>query len=198
MDSHHHLFAEMPLQIEQLMREIYRLHCGWILELSEVDHYFNRKQIENFKNLVSTRVDEVRFPYERLPSKLARRFIMIGTTNRSQFLIDCSGTRRFVPIEVTDGFQVPWQRLCMERDNLWSSAIRAYKAKTQYEFTSGEIANISTYVNSFSEAVSANSLHHLDGVVARNKCALISMMAMVGRSVICGLALSLQDPWLNL
>jgi predicted P-loop ATPase len=145
------LFAEMPLQIEQLMREIYRLHCGWILELSEVDHYFNRKQIENFKNLVSTRVDEVRFPYERLPSKLARRFIMIGTTNRSQFLIDCSGNRRFVPIEVTDGFQVPWQRLCMERDNLWSSAIRAYKAKTQYEFTSGEIANISTYVNSFSE-----------------------------------------------
>lgn len=76
---------------------------------------------------------------------------MIGTTNRSQFLIDCSGNRRFVPIEVTDGFQVPWQRLCMERDNLWSSAIRAYKAKTQYEFTSGEIANISTYVNSFSE-----------------------------------------------
>lgn len=145
------MFAEMPLPIDKLMNETFRLHCGWILELSEVDHYFTRKNIENFKNLVTTRVDEVRFPYDRLPSKLGRRFIMIGTSNRSQFLIDPSGNRRFVPIEVRDGFQVPWKKLQMERDNLWAAALREYHAGTPYEFTSGEIASISDYVDTFSE-----------------------------------------------
>ena len=146
------MFAEMPLPIDKLMTETFRLHCGWILELSEVDHYFTRKHIENFKNLVTTRVDEVRFPYDRLPSKLGRRFIMIGTSNRSQFLIDPSGNRRFVPIEVRDGFQVPWRQLQMERDNLWAAALREYHADAPYEFTSGEIASISEYVDAFSEA----------------------------------------------
>ena len=76
---------------------------------------------------------------------------MIGTSNRSQFLIDPSGNRRFVPIEVEDGFQVPWRQLQMERDNLWAAALREYHKGTPYEFTSGEIASISEYVDSFSE-----------------------------------------------
>ena len=63
------LFAEISVNIDVLCREIYRLHVAWIIELPEVDNYFNVRNIENFKNLITTRVDEVRLPYQALPSK---------------------------------------------------------------------------------------------------------------------------------
>ena len=99
------LFAEITTPLETLMKEQYRLHTAWLLELPEIDNYFNTRNIENFKNLVTSRVDEVRFPYASLPSKLSRRFVMIGTTNRNQFLVDSTGNRRFVPLEIGAQFR---------------------------------------------------------------------------------------------
>ncbi len=85
------LFSEVSTPLETLMKEQYRLHVAWLLELPEIDHFFNSKNIENFKNLITTRVDEVRRPYASLPESLKRRFVMIGTTNRNQFLVDSTG-----------------------------------------------------------------------------------------------------------
>ena len=124
---------------------------GWLLELPEVDAYFNVKNIENFKNLITTRVDEVRYPYASLPSKLPRRFVMIGTTNRNQFLVDSTGNRRFVPLEVGSNFLIPWQRLAEERDSLWAAAVQAYRSGESYEFTAGEIAAIAEYIQEFGD-----------------------------------------------
>ena len=95
------LFSEVSTPLETLMKEQYRLHVAWLLELPEIDNYFNIRNIENFKNLITTRTDEVRYPYASLPSKLHRRFVLIGTTNRNQFLVDSTGNRRFIPLEVT-------------------------------------------------------------------------------------------------
>ena len=116
------LFSEITTPLDTLMKEQYRLHVAWLLELSEIDNYFNTRNIENFKNLITTRTDEVRFPYASLPSKLQRRFVLIGTTNRNQFLVDSTGNRRFVP-EVGGGFQIPWKKLIAERDSLWAAAV---------------------------------------------------------------------------
>ena len=145
------LFAEITAGIDQLSKEMYRLHVGWLLELPEIDQYFNARNIENFKNLVTTRCDEVRFPYASLPTKLNRRFVMIGTTNRNQFLVDSTGNRRFVPLEVAPNFEIPWKQLAMERDSLWAAAIAAYRAGDPYEFTSGEIAAMSEYIQQFGD-----------------------------------------------
>ena len=65
------LFSEITTPLETLMKEQYRLHVAWLLELPEIDNYFNIRNIENFKNLITSRVDEVRYPYASLPSKLA-------------------------------------------------------------------------------------------------------------------------------
>ena len=145
------LFAEITAGIDQLSKEMYRLHTGWLLELPEIDQYFNARNIENFKNLVTTRCDEVRFPYASLPTKLNRRFVMIGTTNRNQFLVDSTGNRRFVPLEVAPKFEIPWKQLALERDSLWAAAIAAYRANDPYEFTSGEIAAMSEYIQQFGD-----------------------------------------------
>lgn len=145
------LFSEMSVPLETLMKEMYRLHCAWVLELPEVDVFFQRKNIEHFKNLITTRRDEVRFPYDRLPTQLSRRFVMIGTTNRSQFLIDSTGNRRFIPLEIAPGFQIPWKYLAENRMSLWSAALRDYHKGAQYEFNSGEIAEHSEHISEFGE-----------------------------------------------
>ena len=145
------LFAEVSTPLDTLMKEQYRLHMAWLLELPEIDNYFNVRNIENFKNLITSRVDEVRYPYASLPSKLPRRFVMIGTTNRNQFLVDSTGNRRFVPLEIGSGFQVPWERLRDERDSMWAAAVDAYRSGQSYEFDSGEIAAIAEYIQEFGD-----------------------------------------------
>jgi len=145
------LFSEITTPLETLMKEQYRLHVAWLLELPEIDNYFNTRNIENFKNLITTRVDEVRYPYASLPSKLPRRFVLIGTTNRNQFLVDSTGNRRFVPLEVGAGFQIPWKELATQRDSLWSAAVQAYRDGVGYEFNSGEIAAIAEYIQEFGD-----------------------------------------------
>lgn len=145
------LFAEITTPLDKLSTEPNRLHVAWIIELPEIDAYFQVRNIENFKNLVTTRVDETRLAYDRLPSKLARRFVLIGTTNRNQFLVDSTGNRRFVPIEIGNGFRIPWKQLIDERDSLWSAAVRDWKAGGSYEFTSGEIAELSEYIQEFGD-----------------------------------------------
>ena len=76
---------------------------------------------------------------------------MIGTTNRNQFLVDSTGNRRFVPLEIASGFSIPWDKLSTERDFLWAAAVQAYRAGQTYEFSNGEIADISEYIQEFGE-----------------------------------------------
>ena len=145
------LFSEVTTPLETLMKEQYRLHVAWMLELPEIDNYFNIRNIENFKNLITTRCDEVRRPYASLPERLHRRFVLIGTTNRNQFLVDSTGNRRFVPLEIGANFQIPWRQLVDERDSLWAAAVDAYRNGVDYEFNSGEIAAIAEYIQEFGD-----------------------------------------------
>ena len=104
------LFSEITTPLETLMKEQYRLHVAWLLELPEIDNYFNIRNIENFKNLITTVSMRCVIPMH-LCHQLPRRFVMIGTTNRNQFLVDSTGNRRFVPLEIAGGFQIPWRQL---------------------------------------------------------------------------------------
>ena len=145
------LFSEVTTPLDTLMKEQYSLHVAWLLELPEIDNYFNIRNIENFKNLITTRADEVRRPYASLPERLFRRFVLIGTTNRNQFLVDSTGNRRFVPLEIGGGFQIPWKQLVDERDSMWAAAVQAYRNGESYEFDAGEIAAIAEYIQEFGD-----------------------------------------------
>ena len=133
------------------MNEPARLHNSWVIELPEIDYQFKTRNIEPFKNLITTRVDETRKPYARDPEKLYRRFVFIGTTNVNGLLVDSTGNRRFVPLEIGAGFQVPWRLLAEQRDSLWASAVEAFRSGQSYEFDSGEIAAISEYIQEFGD-----------------------------------------------
>lgn len=145
------LYAEITVPIDLLTKEMYRLHIAWITELPEIDNFFKHSRIEDFKNLVTTRVDETRMPYASLPVSLPRRFVMAGTSNRSEFLIDPTGNRRFVPLEIADGFETPWLQLKDYRNAMWKRAEDEYRKGTPWEITSGEIESMSDYIHSFAE-----------------------------------------------
>ena len=77
--------------------------------------------------------------------------MLIGTTNRNQFLVDSTGNRRFVPLEIGGGFQIPWRQLAEERDSMWAAAVAAYRDGQPYEFNAGEIAQIAEYIQEFGD-----------------------------------------------
>jgi len=120
------LFAPITNTLEQLTREKFRLHVGFLLELPEVDALMiGKKSSEWMKNLITSTDDEVRFCYHPLPTTLTRRFGLIGTTNREDIFRDGTGSyeRRYVPIQIPSGFKIPWESL---RDGLsiklWAAA----------------------------------------------------------------------------
>jgi len=90
-------------------------------------------------------------PYASLPVSLRRRFVMAGTSNRSEFLIDPTGNRRFVPLEIADGFETPWLQLKNFRNTMWKKAEEEYRNATPWEITSGEIEAMSDYIHTFAE-----------------------------------------------
>ena len=145
------LFAEVSTDIPGLIKEPAKLHQSWIIELPEIDYQFQVKNIEPFKNLITTRIDETRKPYARDSEKMARRFVFLGTTNKSALLVDSTGNRRFVPIEIHPSHQVDWRRIESERDMLWCSAVQAYRNGENYEYTSGELEELSLYVKQFAD-----------------------------------------------
>jgi len=118
------LFQQMTLPIETIKREPFQLHIGFILEMPEIDAQMrNQRSIEPMKNLVTTRIDNCRRPYAAQSVKLLRRFGLIGTTNRSDLFQDGTGERRFMPILIPHGWEIPWEKV---RDGmnikLWAAA----------------------------------------------------------------------------
>lgn len=77
----------------------------WIVEIEELlatlaNDYSTTKSEENAKAFLTTASDFYRRPYERRPTDSPRHCIFIGTTNRTEFLTDKTGNRRWYPVTV--------------------------------------------------------------------------------------------------
>ncbi len=144
------MFVELNSDLNTLIKEAYRLHQGWILELPEIDQLFKPQHAECLKNLITLQVDEIRRPWE-LPTKAKRGFIFIGTSNQPELLVDSTGNRRFVPIRIADDFEVPWRDLEHKRGGLWAAAIQLYKQGEPWEYSTGQLAQLASYQDQFME-----------------------------------------------
>ena len=144
------MFVELNADLHTLIKEPYRMHQGWILEIPEIDQHFKPQHAEVLKNLITLQVDEIRRPYE-LPSKAARGFIFIGTSNQPELLVDSTGNRRFVPIRIPNGHEIPWRQLKEDRGALWAAAVQLYKNHEPWEYSTGQLAELSSYQNEFLE-----------------------------------------------
>lgn len=73
---------------------------GWICEFAELLAMIRAKEVESLKGYITRLNDTYRPAYGRNIISLPRQCIFIGTTNDFQFLVDKTGNRRYLPIEI--------------------------------------------------------------------------------------------------
>lgn len=95
-----------------------RLRGILVAELVELRGLKSREH-ESIKAWVSQRADRWVPKYEELAVTVQRRFVMVGTTNETDFLSDATGNRRWLPIAVGQGNVEAIER---DREQLWAQA----------------------------------------------------------------------------
>ncbi len=102
-------------------------------ELSTMSKY----EINSLKSVFSKDRIKVRLPFERRASMLPRIASFMGSTNKTQFLNDETGSVRFLNFEVNS---INWSYAQEVDINIvWSQAYQMWKANYPYELTSAEI-----------------------------------------------------------
>jgi predicted P-loop ATPase len=95
----------------------------WIIEIPELRG--RRGDVDRIKAFLSRAEDSSRLSYDRFRTDRPRSFLMFGTSNEPQFLIDPTGNRRFWPVICG---VVDVEALKRERDQLWAEAAAAEAA----------------------------------------------------------------------
>ena len=108
---------DLPLNVEG-KRVIETLRGRWIVEASELSG-MRKADVEHLKAMLSRRVDRARMAYGRLPTEAPRQCIIIGTTNKSEYLRDTTGNRRYWPVLIV---RFDLDALRRDRDQLWAEA----------------------------------------------------------------------------
>ena len=105
------------------------LHRSWIMEWAELDHITNKRHAGQVKAFLSQSTDMFRVPYGKATEAFPRRGIIVGSTNRDEFLVDDTGNRRFwvIPVEATHSKPIDVDILMKEVDAIWASAVHAYR-----------------------------------------------------------------------
>jgi predicted P-loop ATPase len=113
-----------------------KMHRAWIVEWSELETVFSRRDVSATKAFLSCSVDALRPPYHRDTQDFPRSSIIVGSTNEDEFLSDKTGNRRFWVIPVEKKIDV--EQLTQERDAIWAAAVLAYKSGEQWWLTPEE------------------------------------------------------------
>lgn len=108
----------------------------WIVEIGEMSAY-SKSDVNTIKGFLSRTEDHYRAAYARKTEKHPRKCVFFGTSNRSDYLKDSTGGRRFLPIDV--GIQQPTksvffndkypERILLdgEINQLWAEAVMYWR-----------------------------------------------------------------------
>lgn len=103
-------------------------HRSLLFDLAELGAY-KFADFSFAKALLSTAVDVLRAPYARAAEPRPRRFVVVATTNETNYLRDLTGNRRFWPIACTK-IDLDW--IEKNRDQLFAEAKALLDASTPW------------------------------------------------------------------
>lgn len=103
---------------------IEKLMNSWIIEFGELQA-FSKAETNAIKRFITSQEDRTRLAYAKRTSYLKRQCVFAGTTNKSEFLKDDTGDRRYWPVNVTAEGRTKDVRedLPKEVDQIWAEAI---------------------------------------------------------------------------
>lgn len=100
----------------------------WIIEMAELANV-TKAEVEVVKAFISRTEERFRPPYGRNEVCYPRQCVFIGSTNRTDYLRDDTGNRRFWPVPVG---KVRLKELEADRNMLWGEAVKRYEAGEQW------------------------------------------------------------------
>jgi predicted P-loop ATPase len=106
----------------------------WIIELAELSSV-SKTEVEHVKAFITRTEEKFRPAYGRNEIAYQRRCVFIGTTNRTDYLRDETGNRRFWPIKLET---VDIKAIERDRDKIWAAAKALYNAGEQWWLTDAE------------------------------------------------------------
>lgn len=127
-------FADSPIPIGSKDAFIGLAAC-WGYEAAELES-LSKASAEAVKQFLSASTDTYRGVFQRFAAPHPRHAVLVGSTNRKQFLVDETGSRRFWPIEVPGKIDV--ELLREWRDQLWAEAVAWYRSGLQWWLTPEE------------------------------------------------------------
>ena len=77
--------------------DLIKVHAKWLIEIGELEA-MNETSISRTKSFVTATSDGYRSPYGTINEDHPRKNVFIGTVNRTEYLHDLTGNRRFFPI----------------------------------------------------------------------------------------------------
>ena len=140
--------AELNSMPDQLLSDPCRLHVGWLIEFPECDRLFKPSQIENLKTLITVDCDSTRRPYAELPIKLPRKFVLLGTTNSKEFLVDTEN-RRFPILSIAPDWEIQLDQIAQHNMELWHLAQLAYESGFDWIPSKGDLQSMAHHQTSY-------------------------------------------------
>lgn len=110
----------------------------WLCEIPEVDQLISSRDESELKALLSRRSDNYRPSYARKSRDFPRQLVMGGTTNKSDYLRDPTGNRRYWAVACGVLGPILDAKLCDDRDQLWAQALEEYEAGLQWWLAADE------------------------------------------------------------
>jgi len=96
----------------------------------------NNTKVDTFKTILSQSEIQIRIPYGRLPETLNRRASFVGSLNKTNFLSDHTGNRRFLVFEIENIDMEAAKKV--DIDLVYSQALFEYKSGLKYFFNQAD------------------------------------------------------------
>lgn len=107
-----------------------RTEGSWIVTLDELK-IFKKLNEETKKEFISRRMEKYRAAFDRYTSEKHRQFVLTGTSNKTEFLGDITGDRRYIPILCGEKDLItklnPEKHFLQQVDQILAEAVVLYK-----------------------------------------------------------------------
>jgi len=119
-----------------------------LINIDELES-FTKRNIDQLKSNITAKYFDIRMPFGRLPEKRLKYCSFMASTNRTSFLTDPTGSRRFLIFEVSN---VKYQEK-FDIDKMFAQAKHLYFSGFEYWLNKKEI----TYINGRNEKFSTDN-----------------------------------------